>query len=287
MIGGKTKNNNDINKMENYNKIEKYIYDFFSNRHEDFGDFYRSVHNARQIEIYRLNRGAELMDLIINIHSHMEERYCFKNLIPHIFATPEALIYSLNWFKQYLNEKQNLLDINYDGENTSYIVNKVQEVKNEIVLVVDYVKKMYDSQNVVVPYQDLRYKLITREIEGFVAILTSIFASISYAIFKTKEGYYHSNAHVILKLLGFDIITEESTNRGRIDAVIRFSDTIYIFEFKFSESEDLSDKALNQIKEKGYHEKFILEKKEIIGVGISFSEELKNINGFKQETLNQ
>ena len=213
-------------------------------------------------------------------------RYCFKNLIPHIFATPEALIYSLNWFKQYLNEKQNLLDINYNGENTSYIVTKVQEVKNEIILVVDYVKKMYDSQNVVVPYQELRYKLITREIDGFVAILKSIFASISYSIFKTKEGYYHSNTHVILKLLGFDIISEEATNIGRIDAVIRFSDTIYILEFKFSQTEDRSDEALTQIKEKNYQEKFILEKKDILGIGISFSEELKNINGFKCETLN-
>ena len=286
MLGGKTKNNNDNNKMDDYNKIEKYVYDFFSNRYGDFGGFYRSVHSARQIEIYRLKRGTELMDLIFNIHCHIEERYCFKNLIPHIFATPEALIYSLNWFKQYLNEKQNLLDINYNGENTSYIVTKVQEVKNEIVLVVDYVKKMYDSQNVVVPYQELRYKLITREIDGFVAILKSIFASISYAIFKTKEGYYHSNTHVILKLLGFDIISEETTNIGRIDAVIRFSDTIYILEFKFSETEDRSDEALNQIKEKNYQEKFIIEKKDIIGIGISFSEELKNINGFKHETLN-
>lgn len=105
--------------MEDYNKIEKYLYDFFSNRYADFDLFYRSVHNARQIEIYCLNNGSELMDLIINIHSHMEERYCFQNLIPHIFATPEALIYSLKWFKDYLNEKQNLLDINFDGDNTS------------------------------------------------------------------------------------------------------------------------------------------------------------------------
>ena len=29
--------------MDDYNKLEKYVFDFFSNRYEDFDGFYRSA----------------------------------------------------------------------------------------------------------------------------------------------------------------------------------------------------------------------------------------------------
>ena len=76
------------------------------------------------------------------------------------------------------------------------------------------------------------------------------------------------------------------TNNGRIDAVIRFSDKIYILEFKFNDNQDLSDEALQQIKDKEYALKFTIEKKDIIGIGVSFGKDKKNINGFKTEKLN-
>ncbi len=99
----------------------------------------------------------------------------------------------------------------------------------------------------------------------FIKLVRSILASVSYAITKAKEGYFHSNVHLILKLLGFEILAEDTTNQGRIDAVIRFTDRIYIVEFKFDKDLDLSNQALVQIKQKKYAEKFIYEKKEIIG----------------------
>jgi hypothetical protein len=137
----------------------------------------------------------------------------------------------------------------------------------------------------VIPYQELRYKLITKNVPDFIDILKSILASVSYAITKTQEGFFHSNVHLILKLLGFEIISEEQTNNGRIDSVIRFSDIIYIVEFKFNENEDLSNEALQQIKDKEYALKFAYEKKDILGIGVSFSKDNRNINGFKFEKL--
>jgi len=174
---------------------------------------------------------------------------------------------------------------NLNGEDTSYIIIHLYNLKIDLVQMIDYVIQIYDYEEDTVPYQELRYNLITRDIDGFVRILKSILASVSYAISKTKEGYYHSNVHLILKLLGFNVISEECTNQGRIDAVIRFSDVIYIVEFKFSMENDQSYDALNQIKEKKYYQKFVIENKDIYAVGISFDETTRNINGHKLEQI--
>lgn len=272
--------------MDKIKRLEKYLFDFFSNRFDNLDNFYRTTHCDRQYGIYRLKHGNYLMDFLMSIHGNVEEQFYFQNLIPHKFATPEALLTSLDLFKKYLNENQHYLDINIDEENTDYIVSEIQKIKNEIIQAIEYTKIIYDYEDTVIPYQELRYKLITNNISGFIAILQSILASVSYAISKTQEGFFHSNVHLILKLLGFEIFSEELTNNGRIDAVIRFSDKLFILEFKFNNNYDLSDEALKQIKDKEYALKFKVEKKDIYGVGISFSKDTKNINGYKTEKLN-
>lgn len=275
--------------MHKFKQIEKYLFDFFSNRFEDFDNFYRTTHRDRNVQnygIYALKDGNKLMDFLNSIHGNIEDQFYFEKLIPHKFVTPEALLMTLEHFKRYLNENQKYLDINFEGEDTSYIITETQRIKDELVLAIDYAKTIYDYEDTLIPYQELRYKLISNNIPDFIAILKSILASVSYAISKTQEGFFHSNVHLILKLLGFEVISEELTNNGRIDAVIRFSDKFYIVEFKFNKNEDLSDMALQQIKDKEYALKFRIEKKDIFGVGISFSESTRNINGFKSEKLN-
>jgi len=275
--------------VHKFKQIEKYLFDFFSNRFEDFDNFYRTTHRDRNVQnygIYALKDGNKLMDFLNSIHGNIEDQFYFEKLIPHKFVTPEALLMTLEHFKRYLNENQKYLDINFEGEDTSYIITETQRIKDELVLAIDYAKTIYDYEDTLIPYQELRYKLISNNIPDFIAILKSILASVSYAISKTQEGFFHSNVHLILKLLGFEVISEELTNNGRIDAVIRFSDKFYIVEFKFNKNEDLSDMALQQIKDKEYALKFRIEKKDIFGVGISFSESTRNINGFKSEKLN-
>ncbi len=150
----------------------------------------------------------------------------------------------------------------------------------------DYAKKIYDYEDTVLPYQELRYNLITKNVHEFIKLLKSILASVSYPIAKAKEGFYHSNVFLILKLLGFDIIAEEATADGRIDAVIRLSDINYILEFKFGqEGKDESGQAMQQIKDKEYAQKYITEHIEVIGIGISFSLETRNINGWVHQVL--
>lgn len=275
--------------MDKIKRIEKYLFDFFSNRFEDLDEFCKSTSRDRQWGIYKLQNGNNLLDFLSSIYGNIEAQYYFKNLIPHKFVTPEALLSSLEAFKEFLNkpEYQMYLDQNVNGENTSYLINSIQSYKNELIQMIDHTKIIYDYEDTVIPYQELRYKLITHNIIDFIKILKSILASVSYPIAKTQEGFFHSNVHLILKLLGFEIISEETTNIGRIDAVIRFSDKIYIIEFKFNKDADLSEQAMQQIIDTDYASKFTVEQKQIYGIGISFSKLTRNINRFKVEQLNR
>lgn len=262
-------------------KIERYIQEFFSTRYSDYNHFYQSEYQHRRVGVYRLKRGNEIMDLLNDIMGNIEEKIYVGKLVPQYFANPERLIEYLKLFKDHLNQKQELLDINKDDNNTSYIIHEVQKMKTELVEMVDYLLQIADTEDVNIPYQELRHALITKDLDSFFKDLNSILASVSYAIAKVQEGYLHSNIHLILKLLGFEIDSEVTTNIGRIDAVIRFSNIIYIFEFKLGTKEE----AIQQIKDTKYHEKYVIERKEIIIVGVGFDIDSRNVNGYLSETI--
>ncbi len=81
--------------------------------------------------------------------------------------------------------------------------------------------------------------------------------------------------------LGIEIIGEDVTNRGRIDLTIKLDTTIYILEFKVDGAGD----ALQQIKEKNYHEKNLAENKTIYLIGIDFDSDSKSVAGFEWEQV--
>ncbi len=96
------------------------------------------------------------------------------------------------------------------------------------------------------------------------------------------ESYYANIFYVYIASLGLKIIAEDVTNRGRIDFTLFIKDKIYIFEFKLDKS---SISALNQIKTKEYHKKYLKTNKDIILVGINFSKEKKNIESVEWERI--
>lgn len=83
-------------------------------------------------------------------------------------------------------------------------------------------------------------------------------------------------------MIDADIIVEETTNIGRIDAVIQTKKHIFVIEMKIN---DLASNALKQIKQKKYYQKYQQQKKEIILVGISFDTKQGNIAEIKHELL--
>ena len=85
-----------------------------------------------------------------------------------------------------------------------------------------------------------------------------------------------------LYALRANILNEVETNNGRIDAVLFCDKYIYIIEFKLNQK---PGKAIEQIKEKKYFEKYLKDKREIYLLGINFSSQEKNIVEYKEEKL--
>ncbi len=118
-------------------------------------------------------------------------------------------------------------------------------------------------------------------LDEFFETLQIFFSNINYELHIKSEKYYQTIFYVIFKLIGLKVGAEISTNIGRIDAVIELSDKVYIFEFKIDAS---SQKALKQIKDKKYYEKYSASNKEIICVGAEFSIEERNIMNWTADT---
>ena len=122
-----------------------------------------------------------------------------------------------------------------------------------------------------------------KDLEKLIRIIKSIFKNTPYPIFQAEgEFYYHSLIYLVFYYLGDFIESEVNTNDGRLDAVIKTHNYIYILEFKLNKSGEV---ALNQIKNKGYGEKYYGDHREKILIGINFSSELKTVDDWKYEVL--
>jgi hypothetical protein len=93
------------------------------------------------------------------------------------------------------------------------------------------------------------------DLERVVGIFNTIFANIPYQIFEEKaESYYQAILYLALLLMGYDVQAEVSTAKGRIDAVVRTTQAIYVIEFK---AKDSARAALAQIRERRYYQKYL------------------------------
>jgi hypothetical protein len=113
-------------------------------------------------------------------------------------------------------------------------------------------------------------------------LLTNFFANIPYTIQVGEEKYYQTIFYLILKMIGADIIVEQPTNTGRIDAVLQTKDICYIIEFKINST---AIKAIEQIEEKKYYQMYESSGKKIILVGIAFDTETKNVSGIEYKNF--
>ena len=120
-------------------------------------------------------------------------------------------------------------------------------------------------------------------IEKAMEILKSSYVKISHNLLKLeKESTFVGFFLGIMLSYKCDILNEEETNLGRIDAVLKTKKYIYIIEFKLNQS---SEKAIKQIKEKKYFEKYLNDGREIHLLGINFSTKEKNIKDWKHEQI--
>jgi hypothetical protein len=114
--------------------------------------------------------------------------------------------------------------------------------------------------------------------ELLVETFNRLFASIPAEIFiAKKEAYYHSIIYLAFRLCGFHTLAEVRSSRGRLDAMLKYKNKLYLFEFKLDGS---AEEAVKQIQEKEYYKQFFSPELEIYFVGINFSSEKKEVESF-------
>ena len=119
-------------------------------------------------------------------------------------------------------------------------------------------------------------------------IFFSLYAGIPHDWYRKNdidqfEGYYASVFYASFAALGLDIVPEDVSNQGKLDMAIPFNGQVYLFEFKVVEDE-AEGRALRQIREKGYAEKYRARNQPIHLIGVEFSKSRRNLVGFEVGT---
>ena len=125
--------------------------------------------------------------------------------------------------------------------------------------------------------------------EGLKELFNAFFSSIPHDWYRNNpiaqyEGYYASIFYSHFAALGLPIILEDTTNHGRIDMSVCFNGHIYLFEFKVVEQVP-EGKALQQLKDKAYADKYRDKGETIHLIGVEFSKEQRCVVGFEFEDL--
>jgi hypothetical protein len=145
-----------------------------------------------------------------------------------------------------------------------------------------------DTQAEIKHRKSLYRLLLANDFSGLHQLFISFFASIPADWFRKNpiaqyEGYYASVFYAYFAALGLDITLEDASSHGRLDMAVRFNRQIYLFEFKVVELTP-EGKALQQIKNKGYADKYRAEGLPIHLIGVEFSREQRSVVGFEVES---
>jgi len=110
--------------------------------------------------------------------------------------------------------------------------------------------------------------------------IRTFFSSIPYADnVKDSEGHYQQLLFVVFSMMCQYTDVEVRTPQGRADLVMNARNKIYIIEVKIDKSADF---ALDQINLKDYCERFLIQGKPIVKVGVNFdSERTHNITDWR------
>jgi hypothetical protein len=153
--------------------------------------------------------------------------------------------------------------------------------------------------------------LLANDLPALKPLFHAFFATIPHDWYRNSpiaqyEGYYASIFYSHFAAMGLDIRLEDVTNHGRMDMTVLFNGRVFIFEFKVvsdraqgkagnktgrgkvsgGRSGGASSKgsALQQIKDRGYADKYRARGEPIHLIGVEFGKNSRNIVGFEVET---
>lgn len=131
--------------------------------------------------------------------------------------------------------------------------------------------------------------LNTHDLNALEAHLKALYAGLPHDWYRNNpiaqyEGHYASVFYSHFAALGLDVTVEDAGHHGKVDMTVKFSGHIYLFEFKVVEQLP-EGKALEQIKHKGYADKYRALGQPIHLIGVEFSREQRQIVAFEVETM--
>ncbi|MBO4801467.1 MAG: ATP-binding protein [Bacteroidaceae bacterium] len=133
------------------------------------------------------------------------------------------------------------------------------------------------------------------DLSSFIAALQTFFAGLPYYLEQNNknEAHYHSILYTLLTAFGANIRCEEPSAQGRADLTLLMPKGIYIMELKCERLQDhqpadgtaVAANALQQIRDRGYADKYRLDGRSITLVGLCFSSETRNITNWQSQPL--
>lgn len=149
---------------------------------------------------------------------------------------------------------------------------------NSLVQNFSTIKKIESSERFVRALESLQPEELFKHIElGFSGFAYQVFAG-------AKECTYQGMLLSMLYGMGFDPLSERSTNVGRIDVVLDLANITYIMELKLDGSVET---ALQQIHDREYYKPYLYKDKQIVIIGANFSSKGRNISEWKGELLSE
>ena len=131
--------------------------------------------------------------------------------------------------------------------------------------------------------------LQAHDLQGLETHLKALYAGLPHDWYRNNpiaqyEGHYASVFYSHFAALGVNVTVEDASHHGKVDMSIDFNGHVYLFEFKVVEQLP-KGKAIEQIKTKGYADKYRASGKPIHLVGVEFSSAQRQIVAFDVETL--
>ena len=133
-----------------------------------------------------------------------------------------------------------------------------------------------DSHNI---SRRAREALRSRDPEAFVEAFRQFFAAIPYDLTdRQNEQSWQAIMYVVLRVIGINVGGEVKTHKGRIDLTVETATDAYIIEVK---RDSTAKKAIEQIQDKSYTDRFRPSGKPITLIGIAFSTKRRTVSGVK------
>ena len=123
------------------------------------------------------------------------------------------------------------------------------------------------------------HALHARDPEAFIEAFRQFFAAIPYDLTdRQNEQSWQAIMYVVLRIIGINVGGEVRTHKGRIDLTVETATDAYIIEVK---RDSTAKKAIEQIQDKSYTDRFRPSGKPITLIGIAFSTKRRTVSGVK------